>query len=103
MRQEAEDKSHQLAKKIDFEANVHSQQVNDLRDRLQSSANTILSLESRIRELSKSDNSLVEMLTRVRETAELELRRYKEQSEEDYNRNVSVQIIVLVSCLTHSS
>jgi hypothetical protein len=60
-----------------------------MKDRLDVASNTILSLEVKIRELSKTDNNLAENLRRVRDAAEAELRKYKEESEMEFNRNVS--------------
>ncbi len=49
----------------------------DMNDRLNHAANTILQLEQKVRELSQPDNTLGEMLGRVRDAAETELRRYQ--------------------------
>ncbi|CAL1537650.1 unnamed protein product [Lymnaea stagnalis] len=88
-RQEAEDRCQQILQKMEFSEQVQQQQISDYQSRLDSSAATILSLEARVRDLSKVDVSMAEMLKQVRDTAELELRKYQIESEEQYSRNLS--------------
>ncbi|XP_013408098.1 centrobin isoform X2 [Lingula anatina] len=88
-RQEAEEKIHTLQSKMDFQQQVSAQEMEDIRMRLESSANTILHLESKVRETGKTDNNLVEMLQKVRETAQAELDRYKMESEENFSRSIT--------------
>ena len=76
--------------KSDFNDKVTAERVGELNTRIESSAATILSLEAKIRDLSKTDVSVSELLRQVRETAEAELRKYQVESEDQYNRNVSV-------------
>ena len=57
-----------------------------MQERLNSANNTILALEERVREMSHHDKTLVDMLKRVRESAEEELRKYQEESEERHSR-----------------
>lgn len=93
MRQEAEEKAHQISQKLDFESQVYNQQIRELRDRLETATGTILSLETRIRQYSKSDTSVSGLLQQVRESAEEEMLRFKMESEENYARNVREKII----------
>ena len=93
MRQEAEEKAHQISQKRDFESQVYNQQIRELRDRLETATGTILSLETRIRQYSKSDTSVSGLLQQVRESAEEEMLRFKMESEENYARNVREKII----------
>ncbi|KAK7481494.1 hypothetical protein BaRGS_00027256 [Batillaria attramentaria] len=89
-RQEAENKIQQLMQKMDFDNKVYAEHSAELQSRIESSAATILSLEAKVRDLSKTDVSVSEMLKQVRETAEAELRKFQLESEEQYNRNLSV-------------
>lgn len=89
MRQEAEDKAHQISQKMDFENQVYNQQIKELRERLETASATILSLETRIRQYSKSDTSVSGLLQQVRESAEEEMMRFKIESEENYARNIT--------------
>lgn len=73
---------------MEFNDQVQAQQIAELRERLEQSAATIISLESRVRDLTKTDMSIPEILQQVRESSEIELRRYQMESEENYNRNV---------------
>ena len=57
--------------------------------RLASANSTILALEEKVREMSHHDETLVDTIKRVRENAEVELKRYQEESEERHNRCVS--------------
>ena len=88
LRTEADDRCHTLTKKMEFNEQVQAQQIAELRERLEQSAATIISLESRVRDLTKTDMSIPEVLQQVRESSEIELRRYQMESEENYNRNV---------------
>ena len=88
-RQEAENRIQQLMQKADFNEKVSSEQIGELNSRIESSAATILSLEAKIRDLSKTDVSVSELLKQVRDTAEADLRKFQIESEEQYNRNVS--------------
>ena len=54
--------------------------------RLSAANNTILVLEEKAREMSHHDQTLVDMLKRVRESSEAELQRYQVESEERHNR-----------------
>lgn len=89
MRQEAEEKAHQTSQKMDFENQVYNQQIKELRERLETASATILSLETRIRQYSKSDTSVSGLLQQVRESAEEEMMRFKIESEENYARNIT--------------
>ncbi|KAJ8299332.1 hypothetical protein KUTeg_023392 [Tegillarca granosa] len=68
---------------------INSQQTIELRERLENSTATILSLEARVRDANKVDTSIPELLKQVREAAEEELRKYQAESEEQYNRNIA--------------
>ena len=63
--------------------------MHELNNRLQTAANTILELESRIREFAIADTSLQEMLQRVRYAAESELCRYQEESGAAFNQSLT--------------
>lgn len=100
MRQEAEDKAHQISQKMDFENQVYNQQIKELRERLETASATILSLETRIRQYSKSDTSVSGLLQQVRESAEEEMMRFKIESEENYGRNVRISLnCLLITCI----
>lgn len=79
---------------MQFAEQVNSQQAIELRERLENSTATILSLEARVRDANKVDTSIPELLKQVREAAEEELRKYQLESEEQYNRNVSSVVLV---------
>ena len=92
---------------MEFNEQVHSQQIAELRERLEQSAATIISLESRVRDLTKTDMSIPEVLQQVRESSEIELRRYQMESEENYSRNVryfaiflSIYLFILLDSLS---
>ncbi|XP_021368992.1 uncharacterized protein LOC110460435 isoform X3 [Mizuhopecten yessoensis] len=89
VRQECEDKMSQLIKKIEFNEQVFNQQLNEARERLNISTATILSLEGRVRDLSKTDTTVPEMIRQVREAAEEELSQYKLNSENEFARNLN--------------
>ncbi|XP_059144868.1 uncharacterized protein LOC131932008, partial [Physella acuta] len=88
-RQEAEDRVQQIFKKMEFAEQIHKQQITDYQTRLDTASATILSLEARVRDLSKADVSVAEMLKQVRDTAEVELKKFQIESEEQYSRNLS--------------
>ena len=88
--QEAENRIQQLMQKADFNEKVCAERVGELNSRIESAAATILSLEAKVRDLSKTDVSVSELLKQVRDTAEAELRQFRIESDEQYNRNVSV-------------
>jgi hypothetical protein len=90
-RQEAENRVQHLMQKAEFDDKVHQEQVAELHSRIETAAATIISLESKVRDLSKTDVSVSEMLKQVRDTAETELRKFQWESDEQYNRNVSAQ------------
>ena len=89
LRTESDDRCHTLTKKMEFNEQVQAQQIAELRERLEQSAATIISLEARVRDLTKTDMSIPQVLQQVRDSSEMELRRYQIESEETYNRNVS--------------
>ncbi|XP_030845501.1 prelamin-A/C [Strongylocentrotus purpuratus] len=87
-RQEAQDARHNLQKKLDFQEQLHNEQTIEWRNRLEDEANRILQLEGKVRELSRPDNTLQEVLAQVRAAAAAELQKYKEQSEATFHRNI---------------
>ncbi|XP_033752068.1 uncharacterized protein LOC117335906 isoform X3 [Pecten maximus] len=89
IRQECEDKLSQCMKKAEFNEQVFNQQMNEARERLNVSTATILSLEGRVRDLSKTDTTVPEMIRQVREAAEEELAQYKMNSENEFARNIN--------------
>lgn len=88
LRKEIEEKMIALQKKVEFDQRVQNEQQSELRQRLETSNSTIVSLEARVRELSKTDTNVPELLRQVREAAEMELKKYQAQSEEQYNKNI---------------
>ena len=54
--------------------------------RVESANSTILAMEEKVREMSHHDETLVDTVKRVRENAEIELKRYQEESEHRHNR-----------------
>ena len=95
LRTEADDRCHTLTKKMEFNEQVQAQQIAELKERLEQSAATVISLESRVRDLTKTDMSIPQVLQQVRDSSEIELRRYQIESEETYNRNVREQTLNL--------
>ncbi|KAK0068347.1 lamin-B2-like isoform X1 [Biomphalaria pfeifferi] len=89
-RQEAEDKLQQNRKKIEFSEQVYKQQITDYQTRLDTATSTILSLEANVRDLSISDLSVADLLKQIRDTSELEMRKYQMESEEMFSRNLSI-------------
>ncbi|KAK3576197.1 hypothetical protein CHS0354_016020 [Potamilus streckersoni] len=89
MLKDSEDRLQQIKKKMEFDEQVHSQQILELQDRLENSSATVISLESRLRDLSRTDDAIPEILKQVREASDLELKRFRIESEEQYNRNIS--------------
>ena len=81
--------------KMDFNDKVNGEHIAELHQRIESSAVTILSLESKVRDLSKTDVSVSERLKQVRDTAEGELKKFQIESDEQYNRNVSCRVVSL--------
>ncbi|XP_052240589.1 uncharacterized protein LOC127851093 isoform X4 [Dreissena polymorpha] len=88
LRTEAEDQCHILRKKLEFNEQVHVQQMVEIRERLEQSQAMIISLESRINANTKNDMAIPDVLKQVREQAEIEFKRYQLESEEKYNRNI---------------
>ena len=77
-----------MMKKLEFNDQVCNQQLKDLNERNNTATATIMALETKVRELIKSDSSISEMLKQVREVAENELNRYKMESEAQQFRDV---------------
>ncbi|KAL8614233.1 hypothetical protein ACOMHN_026450 [Nucella lapillus] len=88
-RQESENRIQQLMQKSDFNEKVCAKRMGEMNSRMEMSAATILSLEGKVRELSKADISVSDLLKQVRDTAEAELRKYQMESEEQYNKNLT--------------
>ena len=89
LRQEVEERLHAFHHKIEFDQQVQNEQQTDLRQRLESATATIFGLENRVKELSKTDANIPELLKQVRESAEIELQKYQSESEQQYTRNIS--------------
>ncbi|XP_052066739.1 uncharacterized protein LOC127706276 isoform X3 [Mytilus californianus] len=89
LRQEVEEKLHACFKKSEFDHQVQNEQQSELRQRLESATSTIFGLENRVRELSKTDSNIPDLIKQVREAAEEELQKYQAESEQQYTRNIS--------------
>ena len=79
------------------------EQVTQLSSRVETSAATILNLEAKVRDLSKTDIQAAELVKQVRATAEAELRKYQMESEEQYSRNVSRELTWVLTPLHQNS
>ncbi|KAL4224796.1 Intermediate filament tail domain-containing protein [Mactra antiquata] len=89
LRTEADDRCHSLTKKLEFNEQVHAQQLAEIKERLEQSQCTVISLESRLGQMAKNDVAIPDILKQVREQAQFEFKRYQMESEENYNRNLS--------------
>ncbi|XP_070552071.1 lamin-B2-like [Ptychodera flava] len=87
-RGEAQDAYANLQKKLDFQNQVHAEELGEMKSRLDDKAQQILQLEARVRELAQTDNTLHELLARVRDAAAAELQKYKDESEAQYSKNL---------------
>ncbi|XP_077994265.1 prelamin-A/C-like isoform X2 [Glandiceps talaboti] len=87
-RAEAQDMLANLQKQFAFSNQVNAEEVAELKSRLNDKDTQILQLEGRVRELAKSDNTLHELLARVRDAASAELQKYKDESEAQYAKNL---------------
>ena len=90
-RKESEEKVHQLEEQISFNDELNRQQQQDLQDRLAAANTAILNLEGKVKVLDRPDyeKHVAEMLSSVRDAAERELYKYKQDAEETFSRNVS--------------
>ncbi|XP_070199306.1 uncharacterized protein [Littorina saxatilis] len=88
-RLEDENKIQQLVKKMEFDDKVNAERVAELQARIESSAALILSLEAKVRDLSRTDMSVSELLKQVRDSADTELRKFQYESDDQYNRNLT--------------
>ena len=71
-----------------FWLNISFQEAKENKNRLEDKTNLILALEAKIRELSKPDNTLQDMLKNVRDVAAAELQKFKDDAAETYHDNV---------------
>lgn len=83
-----QEKTRQLEEKSSFNDRVNQSSMEEMRERLESANNTILTLETRLREHNSGSSNLGDMLTKVREAAAAELQKYQAESQERFNRNV---------------
>lgn len=90
-RKDVEERLAAYSKKAEFDADVLRKQIHDLKQRLEATTSTILSLETRIRELSKTDTNIPQLLSQVRRAAEEELRKHESDIEQKYSKNVILQ------------
>lgn len=96
LRKENEEKVHQLEQQISFGEELSQQRQAELQERLAAANTAILTLESKIYAAHQVDQekTLSNMLSTVRDTAEMELTKYKRDVEETYSTNVSSQLEV---------
>lgn len=71
-----------------------------MRNKLEKSHHTILLLENKVRNVGQSDSNLVDMMRKVREASEAELRRFMEETDAKYNLNVC-QIGIISKIILH--
>ncbi|CAC5366574.1 TPR [Mytilus coruscus] len=77
------------SKKAEFDNNILRQQLNDLKQRLDTSTTTIVNLESKIREHNKSDTDIPQLLRQVRQAAEEDMRKHQAETERKHNDSIS--------------
>lgn len=75
-------------KKADFDMNVLMQQLAEMKQRLEATTSTILTLESRVREGGRSDTNIQELLRKVRLAAEDELKKHQSATDAKYSKSV---------------
>ncbi|XP_063425974.1 lamin-A-like [Mytilus trossulus] len=89
-RKDVEEAFAASTKKYEFDNNVLRQHVADLKQRLEATTANILSLETRIRQLSKTDTNIPDILRQVRHAAEDELKKHQSDIESRYGKSISV-------------
>ncbi|VDI08766.1 Hypothetical predicted protein [Mytilus galloprovincialis] len=89
IRKDIEEKFAAYAKKAEFDNNILRQQLSDLKQRLDTSTTTIVSLESKIREQNKSDTDIPQLLRQVRLAAEEDMRKHQAETERKHNDSIS--------------
>ncbi|CAC5362942.1 unnamed protein product [Mytilus coruscus] len=89
-RKDVEERFAASTKKYEFDNNVLRQHVADLKQRLEATTANILSLETRIRQLSKTDTNIPDILRQVRHAAEDELKKHQSDIESRYGKSISV-------------
>jgi hypothetical protein len=95
LKKEIEENFIAFKKKVEFDQKVQLEQQSELRQRLEMSTSTIFGLESKIKQLGKTDTNIPELLKQVREAAEVELRKYQSESEQQISKSVSDIILFL--------
>lgn len=75
-------------KKAEFDMNVLMQQLADVKQRLEATTSTIVTLESRVREGGRSDTNIQELLRKVRLAAEDELKKHQSATDAKYSKSV---------------
>lgn len=88
IRKDIEEKFAAYAKKAEFDNNILRQQLSDLKQRLDTSTTTIVSLESKIREQNKSDTDIPQLLRQVRLAAEEDMKKHQAETERKHNDSV---------------
>lgn len=88
IRKDIEEKFAAYVKKAEFDNNILRQQLSDLKQRLDTSTTTIVSLESKIREQNKSDTDIPQLLRQVRLAAEEDMKKHQAETERKHNDSV---------------
>lgn len=89
LKKEIEENFIAFKKKVEFDQKVQLEQQSELRQRLEMSTSTIFELESKIKQLGKTDTNIPELLKQVREAAEVELRKYQSESEQQISKSMN--------------
>ncbi|XP_077967124.1 uncharacterized protein LOC120343340 isoform X2 [Styela clava] len=77
-----------IQNKMQQEVLLYQQEQTEMRNKLEKSHQLILQLEDKVRKAGQTDSSLADMMRKVREASEAELRRFMEETEAKYSLNI---------------
>ncbi|KAI8485952.1 Intermediate filament tail domain-containing protein, partial [Branchiostoma belcheri] len=84
-RMEAQEEINRMQQQLSFRDQIHGADTHDLKARLEGSEAMVLALESKVREMSGGDRNAAEIIQKVKDACDADIRKYQDEVESKYN------------------
>ncbi|XP_035673670.1 lamin-B2-like isoform X2 [Branchiostoma floridae] len=84
-RMEAQEEINRMQQQLSFRDQIHGADTHDLKARLEGSEAMVLALEAKVREMSGGDRNAAEIIQKVKDACDADIRKYQDEVESKYN------------------
>ncbi|XP_066276663.1 prelamin-A/C-like isoform X2 [Branchiostoma lanceolatum] len=84
-RMEAQEEINRMQQQLSFRDQIHGADTHDLKARLEGSEAMVLAMEAKVREMSGGDRNAAEIIQKVKDACDADIRKYQNEVESKYN------------------